>query len=67
MSHTSDRTPPPYAPVDSCASIDSDMILVPRRDLETEHRQLLSRLHLLRRQLGLPPLPTPKQQRKAEQ
>ena len=42
-----------------------DMIVVRRSDLETEHRQLLSRLQQLRRLLGYDPLPTGKQQRLA--
>jgi hypothetical protein len=36
-------------------------ILVSRADLEQEHRLLIARLHLLRRQLGYAPL-TPKEQ-----
>lgn len=43
---TADPSPPP------------DAILISRRDLETEHRQLLSRLHQLRRLLGYPELQT---------
>jgi hypothetical protein len=42
-----------------------DMIVVSRNDLETEHRQLLSRIQQLRRLLGYDPLPTGKQQRLA--
>jgi hypothetical protein len=43
-----------------------DNILVSRKDLEVEHRQLLSRVQQLRRLLGYPPLPTGKQQRMAQ-
>lgn len=47
-----------------CAKIDSsDYIMISRKDLETEHRQLLSRLHQIRRLLGYPSLMTGKQQR----
>lgn len=41
------------------------MILVSRKELETEERQLLSRIQLLRRLLGKPPLLTGKQLRLA--
>ena len=43
-----------------------DIIIVKRSDLETEERQLLSRLQQVRRLLGKPPLPTKKQQRLAQ-
>lgn len=43
-----------------------DIVIVARKDLETEHRQLLSRIQLLRRLLGYDPLPTGKQQRIAQ-
>jgi hypothetical protein len=43
-----------------------DMIIISRKDLENEHRQLLSRLQYLRRLLGYAPLPTGKQQRIAD-
>ncbi len=41
-----------------CATMTNDHVLVSRQDLETEHRQLLSRLHLVRRLLGYPELST---------
>jgi hypothetical protein len=40
-------------------------ILVSRADLEQEHRLLIARLHLLRRQLGYPPLTQKEQTRQA--
>lgn len=43
-----------------------DIIIVKRSDLETEERQLISRLQQVRRLLGKPPLPTKKQQRLAQ-
>ena len=43
-----------------------DIIVVSRKDLETEHRQLLSRIQQLRRILGYDPLPTGRQQRLAQ-
>ncbi len=39
-------------------------VLVARCELEEEHRNLLQRIHQLRRLLGYPPLPTGKQQRR---
>lgn len=44
----------------NCATVDgnTDMILISRQDLEIEHRQLLSRLHQIRRLLGYPELQT---------
>jgi hypothetical protein len=46
---------------------DEDHILVPRHELEHEHRLLLARLHRVRALLGYAPLMTGKQQRKAAQ
>lgn len=46
-----------------CATMTKDYVLVSRQDLETEHRQLLSRLHHIRRLLGLPQLETERKQR----
>lgn len=43
---------------------EGETIPVPRKNLETEHRQLLSRLAELRRLLGYPPLMTGKQKRR---
>lgn len=40
-------------------------ILVSRADLEQEHSLLIARLHLLRRQLGYPPLTQKEQTRQA--
>jgi pyruvate/oxaloacetate carboxyltransferase len=54
-------------PGPAAGSNDSDHILVPRHELEHEHRLLLARLHRVRALLGYPPLITGKQQRKAEQ
>jgi hypothetical protein len=48
---------------DSYAMMDSN-IIVSRRELEAEHRNLLERIHQLRRILDYPPLLTGKQQRK---
>lgn len=54
----------------SCAMIDAntaanvnDVIVVSRSDLETEHRQLLSRLHHIRRLLGYSELQTGRKRR----
>ncbi len=49
------------------AILDDEMIAVSRQDLETEHRQLLSRLHQVRRLLGYPALLTGKQRRQQNQ
>jgi hypothetical protein len=43
-----------------------ETITVRRKDLETEHRQLLSRIQYLRQLLGYAPLNTGHQQRVAE-
>ena len=43
-----------------------DIICISRKDLETEHSILLARIHQVRRILGLTPLETGKQQRKAQ-
>ena len=40
-----------------------ERFMVDRRELEKEHRNLLERIHQLRRLLGYPPLPTGKKQR----
>lgn len=42
-----------------------DTIIVNRADLEKEHSLLIARLHLLRKQLGYPPLTNKEQQRQA--
>lgn len=42
-----------------------DTITVNRTDLEQEHRLLIARLHLLRRQLGYAPLTDKEQHRQA--
>jgi hypothetical protein len=42
------------------------MIIVNRTDLELEHRLLIARLHLLRKQLGYPPLTQKEQTRQAK-
>jgi hypothetical protein len=42
-----------------------DTITVNRADLEQEHRLLIARLHLLRKQLGYAPLTDKEQQRQA--
>lgn len=46
-----------------CATLENKplQVIVPRDDLEREHRNLMERLHQLRRLLGYPPLPTGKQ------
>ena len=44
---------------------ESMSILVSRADLEQEHRLLIARLHLLRKQLGYPPLTQKEQARQA--
>lgn len=42
-----------------------DTIVVNRADLVKEHSLLIARLHLLRKQLGYPPLTNKEQQRQA--
>lgn len=42
-----------------------DTITVNRSDLEKEHGLLIARLHLLRKQLGYPPLTDKEQRRQA--
>jgi len=42
-----------------------DTIIVNRGDLEQEHRLLIARLHLLRKQLGYPPLNGKEEHRQA--
>ena len=42
-----------------------DTIVVNRADLEKEHRLLIARLHLLRKQLGYAPLNGKEEQRQA--
>jgi hypothetical protein len=42
-----------------------DTIVVNRGDLEQEHRLLIARLHLLRKQLGYPPLNGKEERRQA--
>lgn len=55
-------------PATNCATLitdelSPDTIVISRQDLETEHRQLLSRLHQIRRLLGYPELQTGQKQR----
>lgn len=50
-----------------CATMDCEYVQVSRQSLETEHRQLLSRLHEVRRLLGYPPLLTGKERRRQPQ
>jgi hypothetical protein len=40
------------------------VVVVPRRSLEMEHRQLIARLQELRKLLGYPPLLTGKERRR---
>lgn len=42
-----------------------DTVIVNRADLEQEHRLLIARLHLLRKQLGYAPLTDKEQHRQA--
>jgi hypothetical protein len=47
-------------------TLEPETVSIPRTELEMEHRWLLARLHRLRQQLGYPPLPTGKEQRRQE-
>lgn len=52
----------------NCVMLDGDAyVKVPRQSLETEHRQLISRLQELRRLLGYPALLTGKERRRQAQ
>lgn len=51
--------------VDICDTMEKQAhVLVDRCELEKEHKNLLERIHQLRRLLGYPPLMTGKQQRR---
>lgn len=49
-----------------CDMIEAQFVTIPRRELEQEHTHLLGRVQQLRRLLGLPPLPTGKELRRAQ-
>lgn len=52
---------------DNLGAQPNDFVLVPRKDLEEEHRVLLRRIHKIREQLGYAPLLTSKEARRRGQ
>ena len=57
---------PILSPATNRASMQDNLqIVVNRADIEQEHRLLIARLHLLRKQLGYPPLNGKEEHRQA--